>query len=84
MAGARDLLEAVHERGLHVVLATSGKPDHVQHYRRLLDVDDLVSAITTAEDAEQTKPSPDLLEVALAKVGAELTGRLDETALGRP
>ncbi len=31
--------------------------------------DRLVAAVTTAEDAESTKPAPDLLQVALAKVG---------------
>ena len=70
MAGARELLRAVSERGLQVVLASSGRLEHVQHYLGLLDVDDVLAATTSAEDAESTKPAPDLLAVALDKVGA--------------
>lgn len=33
LAGARDLLRAVSERGLRVVLASSGRPEHVRHYQ---------------------------------------------------
>lgn len=67
MAGAADLLAAVCERGFRVVLASSGKPEHVDQYLRRLDVTPLLAGWTTAEDVENTKPAPDLLEVAMAK-----------------
>ncbi|WP_110182728.1 HAD family hydrolase [Nocardioides solisilvae] len=68
LPGARDLLAALHERGLKVVLASSAIPRHAAHATRLLDADDLVDAATTAEDAEETKPDPELLDTAIAKV----------------
>lgn len=71
MPGARELLEAVRRRGFRVVLASSGKPEHVDHYLRQLDVSDLLAAWTTAEDVENTKPAPDLLAVAMTKVDAD-------------
>ena len=65
--GARDLLVSLRDRGFSVVLASSGKPEHVDHYLDLLDARDLVDGWTTAEDVEATKPAPDLIGVALGK-----------------
>jgi HAD superfamily hydrolase (TIGR01549 family) len=69
LPGARDLLVALRERGHRVVLASSGKPQHVDHYLDLLDARDVAEAWTTSEDVEATKPAPDLLQVALRKLG---------------
>ena len=66
--GARLLLERLHEHGCTVVLASSGKPDHIEHYLDLLDARRLADTWTTAQDAEQTKPAPDLLTAALERV----------------
>jgi HAD superfamily hydrolase (TIGR01549 family) len=67
--GVRELLTDVRERGFTVVLASSGKPDHVDAYLDLFGGRELCEAWTTSEDVEQTKPAPDLLVVALEKVG---------------
>ncbi|MBA3309669.1 MAG: HAD family hydrolase [Nocardioidaceae bacterium] len=69
-AGARSLLEDVHERPLRLVLASSGQRNHVEHYLDLVDGRRLADAWTTSEDAEQTKPAPDLVQTAMAKVDA--------------
>ena len=52
-----------------MVLATSAKPDEVEHYLDLLDARGLADAWTSAGDVEQTKPAPDLVEAALESVG---------------
>ena len=70
LPGARELVVALKERGHRVVLASSGKPHHVDHALDLLDVRDVVDGWTTSEDVEETKPAPDLLYVALEKIGA--------------
>jgi HAD superfamily hydrolase (TIGR01549 family) len=68
MDGARELIEElVREDGASVILASSAKPDEVDHYLELLGTRDLVDGWTTAGDVEQTKPEPDLVEAALAK-----------------
>jgi phosphoglycolate phosphatase-like HAD superfamily hydrolase len=68
-ADARRLLELLDGRGHRLVLASSGKRDEVDHYLNLLDARDLVEAWTTSADVEQTKPDPDLVVTAIAKVG---------------
>jgi HAD superfamily hydrolase (TIGR01509 family) len=72
LPGAREFLAAVGERGHRVVLASSGKPQHVDHFLDLLDARDLAEAWTSSEDVESTKPAPDLLQVALEKLGEPL------------
>src|SRR3712207_3176247 len=69
LPGARDLLVGLRERGHRVVLASSGKPHHVDRYLDLLDARDVAEAWTTSGDVEVTKPEPDLLQVALRKLG---------------
>jgi HAD superfamily hydrolase (TIGR01509 family) len=69
LPGARDLLVGLRERGHRVVLASSGKPHHVDRYLDLLDARDVAEAWTTSEDVESTKPAPDLLQVALRSLG---------------
>jgi HAD superfamily hydrolase (TIGR01509 family) len=72
LPGAREFLAAVRERGHRVVLASSGKPQHVDHFLDLLDARDLAEAWTSSEDVGSTKPAPDLLQVALEKLGEPL------------
>lgn len=70
--GARELLEEVRARGFRVVLASSGKKKHVEHFIDLLGARDLADAWTTADDVENSKPAPDLVQTALHRVeGAE-------------
>lgn len=67
--GVGELLDDIAARGLTIVLASSGKPEHVDRYLKLFDGRSRAAAWTTSEDVEATKPAPDLLQVAVAKVG---------------
>jgi HAD superfamily hydrolase (TIGR01509 family) len=71
IAGARELIEKLGEGGVTVVLASSAESEEVDHYLDLLEARDLVADWTTAADVERTKPRPDLVHAALAKVGAD-------------
>jgi HAD superfamily hydrolase (TIGR01509 family) len=70
LPGARDLLLAIKRRGHTLVLASSGKEKHVDAFLDLLDARDIADAWTSSADVESSKPAPDLLQVALKKVGA--------------
>lgn len=69
LAGARALMEDLKRLDRRVVLASSAKPDEVEHYLDLLDARGLADAWTSAGDVEKTKPEPDLVESALEKIG---------------
>ena len=70
LPGARDLLVAIKERGHRLVLASSGQQRHVDFFLDMLDARDIVDDWTTSADVQASKPAPDLLQVALQKVGA--------------
>jgi HAD superfamily hydrolase (TIGR01549 family) len=69
LEGARDFIEGLKRSGHTVILASSAKPDELQHYLDLLDVRELADDWTDSGDVEQTKPSPDLVNAALEKAG---------------
>jgi HAD superfamily hydrolase (TIGR01549 family) len=67
--GAIDLLVGLREAGLKVVLASSSIPKHADRALELLRAEEHADAWTTSEDAEESKPDPELLDEALEKVG---------------
>jgi HAD superfamily hydrolase (TIGR01549 family) len=72
LEGARELIVRLKDAGRRVVLASSAKPDEVEHYLDLLDARRLADAWTTSGDVEQTKPEPDLIRAALEKLDGDL------------
>jgi HAD superfamily hydrolase (TIGR01509 family) len=71
LPGARELLEAVDELGLQIVLATSAPEDELSIVREVLASDDLVSAATSSNDVDTAKPQPDIVQVALDRAGVD-------------
>jgi HAD superfamily hydrolase (TIGR01509 family) len=69
LPGARRLLEECTERGLRVVLATSASRPELDALLRCLDADSAIAAVTSSDDAEESKPAPDIVEVALRRSG---------------
>ena len=69
LEGARELVEDLRDQGHPVVLASSAKPDEVEHYLDLLDVRELATGWTDSGDVERTKPEPDLVQAAVEKAG---------------
>lgn len=70
LPGARDLLRRVHEAGSKVVVVTSAHEDELELLLGPLDAGDMLDVIVHGESVEAAKPSPDLYEQALARVGA--------------
>jgi HAD superfamily hydrolase (TIGR01509 family) len=71
LEGARKLIEDLKANGHTVVLASSAKPEELEHYLTLLDARALVDGWTDSGDVERTKPEPDLLAAALGKADAK-------------
>jgi HAD superfamily hydrolase (TIGR01509 family) len=73
--GAGDLLRQLAGDGWAAVLASSSPTWMVEHYVQLLDAESSVRGWTTADDAQRTKPEPDLVRRALAVAGDETDRR---------
>ncbi|WP_144764687.1 HAD family hydrolase [Curtobacterium sp. 9128] len=71
LPGARDLLRAVAERGHAVVLATSAPESELTRLREVLDAEEWITAVTSAEDVDEAKPAPGIVQVALDRVGVD-------------
>ena len=67
--GAAALLRECSERGWRVVLATSAKRAELDAMRAALGAEDALDEITSADDVEASKPSPDIVELALERAG---------------
>ncbi|MGC5166074.1 HAD family hydrolase [Luteimicrobium sp. DT211] len=69
--GAAELVRAVAARGARTVLATSASAESLEALRRVLDLDDVLTAVTSAEDVERSKPHPEPVRTALASGGVD-------------
>jgi HAD superfamily hydrolase (TIGR01549 family) len=69
--GAHELLKDVKERGFQLVLASSGTAELVNTFMDLVGAHDLADAWTSSEDAGESKPAPDIVQSALAKIGRD-------------
>lgn len=69
LAGAAELVRAVARAGHRVALASSGDPEFTEDAVGMLGIAGDVELVTSAEDADKSKPASDLLEVTLAKMG---------------
>lgn len=64
----RELFERIRDEGLRIALATSSKGDELEQYTKLLNIDDLLEHETSKDDAEHSKPHPDVFAAALEKL----------------
>jgi HAD superfamily hydrolase (TIGR01549 family) len=69
--GVTDHLRALDRRGVKIALASSANPDEVQYYIDLLGIGDLLEASTSKKDAEFSKPSPEIFDAALERLGTD-------------
>ncbi len=70
--GARDLLLALKRQSVRCVIATSASNDQVDALLKIAEVADLIDARATANDAEQSKPAPDIVHAALLAARSRL------------
>ena len=67
----RELFQRIKADGFRIALASSANADEVAHYKKLLNIEDLLDAETTASDVESSKPCPDVFEAALDQAKTE-------------
>lgn len=65
----RELVERVKLEGMLAVVASSANKKELQPLLRVAQVDDLMDATTSSDDADESKPDPDIVQAAVAKSG---------------
>ena len=63
-----DLLRRVRAAGVRVAIGSSAKKDELGKYLDIAGIADLVEVTASSEDAEESKPAPDIFEVVLKKL----------------
>ena len=69
--GVVDSIRALEARGIRLAFASSSNPDEVEYYVELLGVGDLLEATTSKEDAQFSKPSPEIFQAALERLKSD-------------
>jgi len=68
---AADLLSEIRKRGRRIALASSAKADELEIYKKAAGVEGLTDVETSSDDAEKSKPHPDIFQAALKKLKLE-------------
>lgn len=70
-AAVPDLLQRVRDVGLRVGVASSAKKAELDTYLDIAGIANLVDAVTSSDDAGQSKPAPDVFEAVLKKLNIQ-------------
>jgi HAD superfamily hydrolase (TIGR01509 family) len=65
--GAHALVERLRREGFRLIIATSAQEAELEVMLRQVGLDDLLPQRTSSDDAEESKPDPDIVEAALRK-----------------
>ena len=76
--GAGELLVELRRRNLKVVIASSGDPHHTERTLRLLGMDQR-PPVVDANDAEASKPAPDLVQAAMRRAESSRAVMIGDT-----
>jgi HAD superfamily hydrolase (TIGR01549 family) len=64
----RELFERIKADGKQIVLASSATEEEVEAYKKIARVEDLIEEETSTDDAEKSKPEPDIFIAAIEKL----------------
>ncbi len=67
--GARRLLGALAQARFKIAIASSAQKNELDKLLRVADATDLIEHATSADDAERSKPDPDIVRAALEQSG---------------
>jgi HAD superfamily hydrolase (TIGR01509 family) len=65
----RELFQKIRNDNKQIVLASSAKADELEKFKKIARIEDLIQAETSSDDAEKSKPYPDIFQAALEKLG---------------
>lgn len=66
--GCGDLMRELRERGLRIALASSARGAELKVYKTAAGIDGLTDVETSIDDAERSKPHPDIFQAALHRL----------------
>jgi len=67
----RELLQRFSSDGFTLAVASSAQQDELAPVLKIAGVDDLIVTTTSSDDAESSKPDPDIVQAALKRTGCD-------------
>jgi len=65
----RELFQRIRDDNKRIVLASSGKKADTKYYIDLLNIGSLIDGYVSGDDADSSKPAPDIFAASLKKLG---------------
>ena len=65
----RNLSQRIRTASLHIVLVSSGKAEEVEANKGIAGIADLIDNAASSDDAERSKPRPNIFQAAFNKLG---------------
>jgi HAD superfamily hydrolase (TIGR01549 family) len=65
----RELFERIRADNKRIALASSATEEELAAYKKVARIEDLVEEEASADDAEKSKPHPDIFQAAIAQLG---------------
>jgi HAD superfamily hydrolase (TIGR01509 family) len=65
----RQLFQRIRQDDKRIALASSAKGNELKTYKSIAAIEDLVETETSSDDAEKSKPYPDIFQAAVARLG---------------
>ncbi len=66
---AREFLVRLKEAGVRPALASSASTEDLKIYKRIVQMEDLIEEESSADDANKSKPHPDIFQATLKRLG---------------
>lgn len=63
-----ELLKKIKANGKKIVLASSAGDEELEKYKKLMKIDEFLEEETSSDDAEESKPAPDIFQAAFDKL----------------
>ena len=70
LPGAKELISTLVERGYGVWFVTSAEDEELEHHMTELEAEGVLHGVVNSSAVENSKPAPDIFELALEKAGA--------------
>ncbi len=64
-----ELLQRLHDDDKRIMLASSGKKRDTEYYVELLKIGDLIDGYVSGDDADRSKPAPDIFAASMEQLG---------------
>jgi HAD superfamily hydrolase (TIGR01549 family) len=64
----RELFQRIKQDHKRIALASSAKAEELENYKKIAQITDLIESETSSEDADKSKPYPDIFEAALRQL----------------